>query len=71
MFGNSSHMLFIPEKDDKLKFQYYFYNFKHAMPRQSDALAFLNMAPKILMTTERGSVSPPIECREALINKTW
>ena len=51
MFGNSSHMLFIPEKDDKLKFQYYFYNFKHAMPRQSDALAFLNMSPKILMTT--------------------
>ena len=47
MFGNSSHMLFIPEKDDKLKFQYYFYNFKHAVPRQSDALGFLNHGTKI------------------------
>lgn len=47
MFGNSSHMLFIPEKDDKLKFQYYFYNFKHAMPRQSDALGFLKHGTKI------------------------
>lgn len=46
MFDNSSHILFIPEKDDKLKFQYYFYNFKHAMPRQSDALAFLKHGTK-------------------------